>query len=183
MSVDLDDLLNDVDLSALKTKAVDKIAVKNTPTKPGTEKTGEANKELIASEVRPWLAASANVPKETRERWTRMVKTDSGAELVSRFQRSSAYSEWDTSSSKRGVNKCLQDLVRNALSKSNLPEAKVARVMTMVNPVTDSENGKHLTNAFTKQIIKDFRVDLMSDPNYDPSVFKNLAQAMTVEKS
>lgn len=182
--MDLDELLNDVDISTLKTKPVDKVAVKNTPTQPGTEKPVEAAfKELISSEVRPWLAASALVPKDTRERWTRMVKTDSATELVSKFQRSSAYSEWDNHSSKRGVNKCLQDLVRNALSKSNLPEAKIAKVMTMVNPVTDTENGKQLTNAFTKQIIKDFRVDLIADPNYDPAVFKNLAQAMLVEKS
>jgi len=181
--MDLDDLLDDVDISTLKSKPVEKVAVKNTPTKPGTEKAEDGKKELIVSEVRPWLAASANVPKETRERWTRMVKTDSATELVSKFQRSAAYSEWDSATSKRGVNKCLQDLVRNSLSKSNIPEAKIAKVMTLVNPVTDSENGKHLTNAFTKQIVKDFRVDLMSDPNYDPTVFKNLAQAMQLEKS
>lgn len=181
--MDLDDLLDDVDMSTLKSKAVEKVIVKNTTTKPTVEKVDDAKRKLIASEVRPWLAASANVPKETREKWTRMVKTDSAAELVSKFQRSSAYSEWDSSSSKRGVNKCLQDLVRNALTKSNLTEAKVARVMTLVNPVTDGENGKQLNCAFTKQIIKDFRVDLISDPNYDPTIFKSLAQAMLVEKS
>jgi hypothetical protein len=182
--MNLDDLLDDVDMGALKSKPVDKTIAKNAPTKPGSEKVEEVKRELIASEIRPWLASSANVPKETREKWTRMAKTDSATELVSKFQRSAAYNEWDnSSSSKRGVNKCLQDLVRNSLTKSNISEAKIAKVMTLVNPVTDSENGKQLTTAFTKQLIKDLRVDLISDPNYDPTVFKNLAQALLVEKS
>lgn len=182
--MDLDDLLDDVDISSLKSKAVEKVAVKNTPTKPGTEKVEEVKRELLSSEVRPWLASSANVPKETREKWTKMVKIDVETEFVSKFQRSSAYNEWDApTSSKRGVNKCMQDLVRSTLSKCSLPESKVSRVMTMINPVTDSENGKQLTAAFTRQLIKDLRFDLISDPNYDPAVFKNLAQALVNEKS
>lgn len=184
--MDLDDLLDDVDMSTLKSKPVDKVAAKNTSTKPVTTESAktDAKKELISSEIRPWLAASANVPKETREKWTRMAKTDSTAELCSKFQRSSAYNEWDNSSSaKRGVNKCLQELVRNSLSKSDINEAKISKIMTLINPVTDSENGKQLTTAFTKQLIKDLRIDLIDDPNYNPNVFKNLAQALINEKS
>ncbi len=66
--MDLDDLLDDVDMSALKSKPVEKVVAKNAPTKPGSEKVEEVKRELIASEIRPWLASSANVPKETRER-------------------------------------------------------------------------------------------------------------------
>jgi hypothetical protein len=183
--MDLDDLLDDVDISALKSKAVEKVATKNIPTKPGSEKVPEeAKKELFTSEIRPWLASSANVPKETREKWTKMAKIDIEAELVSKFQRSAAYSEWDAApNAKRGVNKCLLDLVRSSLQSSSLTESQIQKVLTLVNPVTDSEHGKQLNLAFTKQIIKDLRVDLTSDPNYDPLVFKNLAQALVNEKS
>ena len=182
--MDLDNLLDDVDMSALESKPVNKSkSVPAKETSASNSKPVEGKQELITSEVRPWLAASANVPKETRERWTRMVKTDSDAELVSKFQRSSAYGEWESSNTKRGVNKCLQDLVRSSINKSDLTEAQMSKVMTFVNPVTDSEHGKQLTQAFTKQIIKDFRVDLISDPNYDPAQFPNLAKALLVEKS
>lgn len=182
--MDLDDLLDDVDMSALKSKAVEKVAPKNVPTKPGSEKVEEVKKELFTSEIRPWLASSANVPKETREKWTKMAKIDIEAELVSKFQRSSAYSEWDAvPNAKRGVGKSLLDLVRSSLVSSNLTETQIQRVLTLVNPVIDSEHGKQLNLAFTKQIIKDLRVDLISDPNYDPVVFKNLAQALVNEKS
>lgn len=182
--MDLDDLLDDVDISSLKSKAVEKAAPKNAPTKPGNEKVEEVKRELFTSEIRPWLASSANVPKETREKWTKMAKIDIEAELPSKFQRSAAYSEWDAApNAKRGVNKCLLDLVRTSLSSSSLTDAQVQKVLTLVNPVTDSEHGKQLNLAFTKQIIKDLRFDLISDPNYDPAVFKNLAQALVNEKS
>ena len=182
--MDLDDMLDDVDISSLKAKAVDKSVAKNTPTKPGVETIQEVKRQLISSEIRPWLASSANVPKETREKWTKMAKIDIEAELASKFQPSSAYAEWDANSkTKRGVNKCLQDLVRNTLAQSALGEAKSSKIMTLVNPVTDSDNGKQLNAAFTRQLVKDLRVDLISDPNYDPTVFKNLAQALANEKS
>ncbi len=182
--MDLDDLLDDVDMSALKSKAVEKAAPKNVPTKPGSEKVEEAKKELFSSEIRPWLAASANVPKETREKWTKMTKIDIEAELVSKFQRSAAYQEWDAApNAKRGVAKSLQDLVRSSLSSSSFTETQIQKVLALVNPVIDTEHGKQLNVAFTKQIIKDLRVDLISDPNYDPAVFKNIAQALASEKS
>jgi hypothetical protein len=183
--MDLDDLLDDVDMDTLKTKAVDKVA-KKAPVKaaPAPEKVEEVKKELISKEIRPWLASSANVNKETREKWTKMAKIDGEAELTSKFLPSSAYAEWDTNANtKRGVNKSLQELVRTTLNSCAFGEPKSTKVATLVNPVTDSEHGKLICNAFTKQLVRDLRCDLTTDPNYDPTVFKNLAQVLANEKS
>lgn len=188
--MDLDDLLDDVDISALKSKEID-ATVKSKAKTPaaidaGKVKSAQTKNAMINSDIRPWIAASANAPKELRDKWTKMIKIDTEAELLSRFQPSIAYCDWDSQANpknNRGVNKCLQELVRTTITKCNIDESKASKIMTLINPVTDSENGKHLQLAFTKQLIKDLRVELTSDPNYDPKVFKNLANALVLARS
>jgi len=165
-------------------------AVKGNLTQPNrttvtTTKTTTAR--LFSGDIRPWIAASANAPKDLRDRWTTMIKVDTQCEALSKFQPSTAYSDWDipastTSKSNRGVNKCLQELIRTSASKCGIDEVKISKILLMVNPVTDSENGMQLQIAFTKQLVRDLRVDLTSDPNYDPKVFKSLANALVVSR-
>lgn len=190
--MDLDDLLDDVDIDSLKPKIVEKprndtrinskIIVKESINK--NQDNNAAKSQIVSNEIRPWLASSANVPKDTREKWTKLIKTDCDTEILSKFQPSAAYGEWDsTNQSKRGVGKCLQELVKATIAKCSLDESKAQRIMALINPVTDSENGKQLQLAFTKQLLKDLRFDITSDPNYDPVVFKNLSQALANEKN
>jgi hypothetical protein len=180
--MDLDELLDDVDMSTLKSQAVKpsaKAAAKKA--QKFEEKPKPVQKvELLSKEIRPWLAASANCPKELRDKWTKMVKVDTEAELCSKLQPSSAYCEWGDPATipKRGVNKSLQELVRTAAARSGLSEQQATKIVTLVNPVTDSERGAQLNAAFTKELIRDLRVDLTADPNYDPRVYTNLAAAL-----
>ena len=203
--MDLDDLLDDIDIDTLQarqgtasnipTAAAAKgsanskaVTTANLPQPNRTTTTAKTTTaRLFSGDIRPWIAASANAPKELRDRWTTMIKADTQCEALSKFQPSTAYSDWDipastTSKSNRGVNKCLQELIRTSASKCGIDEVKISKILLMVNPVTDSENGMQLQIAFTKQLVRDLRVDLTSDPNYDPKVFKSLANALVISR-
>lgn len=134
---------------------------------------------ILSEEVRPWLAASANVPKDFREKWTKMTKTDTDAEICTKFQPSYAYRSWDgPAPAKNGLNRCLQEMVRKASLLSGIDEAKAARLLTLVNPVTDSENGKQLQTAFARQMLLDQRAAVQADANYSAAQFPALAQVL-----
>jgi len=202
--MDLDDLLDDIDIDTLQIKQGTASSVPSTTAKISSKSnavvrsttvkgnltqsntTTSRTARLFSSDIRPWIAASANAPKDLRDRWTNMIKVDAQCEVLSKFQPSTAYSDWDipatTSKSNRGVNKCLQELIRTSATKCGIDEAKSSKILLMVNPVTDSENGMQLQKAFTKQLVRDLRVDLTSDPNYDPKVFKSLANALVVSR-
>ena len=205
--MDLDDLLDDIDIDTLQarqgttnsiptaasakgnsnSKAVTTTVKSNLTQPTRTTTTTKTSARLFSGDIRPWIAASANAPKDLRDRWTSMIKVDTQCEALSKFQPSTAYSDWDipgttTSKSNRGVNKCLQELIRTSASKCGIDEVKTSKILLMVNPVTDSENGMQLQIAFTKQLVRDLRVDLTSDPNYDPKVFKSLANALVVSR-
>jgi|AACY02.16.fsa_nt_gi hypothetical protein len=177
---DLDDLIDDIDISKLQSKPT--TAVKRsaaTATSTATASTSNNGKRIVSTEIKPWLAASANVPKEFREKWTRMAKQDSNVEIVSSLQPSHAFRGWDAANVPRnGVNKCLQELVKVAANAANVEESKTQRLLSLVNPVTDSENGKQFQRAFATQVLKDLRFEITADPNYDPAKFPHLAQAL-----
>lgn len=135
---------------------------------------------VVSEEIKPWLAASANVPKDFREKWTRMAKVDTDTELASKFQPSYAYRSWDAPlPTKNGINRSLQEIVKKAAQSCGLDEHKTTRLLTLVNPVTDSENGKQLQRAFAKQLLADLANDIKTDPNYDATRFPALAAALT----
>ncbi len=139
---------------------------------------------VVSDDIKPWLAFTANVQKDYREKWTKMAKVDIETEISSRFQPSYAYRSWDGPVPvKNGINRSLQDIVKKAALMSKLDESKISRLLTLVNPVTDSENGKQLQVAFAKQLIHDFEKDIRSDPNYDPARFTALAAALPKEQS
>ena len=180
--MDLDDLLDDIDIDALPSAPVnikvngnEKSNIPIQEIKHKVENTS-STASVISSDIKPWLAASANVPKEFREKWTKMAKVDCGATISSPFDVSNAYRLWDSSTSggKVGIHKCLQELIRKAAQRCELDDNKLAKVLNLANPVTDGENGPKIQEAFAKQLITDLSSDILSDPNYDPDRFPAL---------
>jgi hypothetical protein len=169
--VDLDAILEDV-ANAEKLSAP----------KPETEIDTSALKIRIVSEeyLKPWLAFSANCPKDFRDKWTKMVKADGETEIPTKFQASYAFRAWDAPQpAKNGINRALQELVKKSALNSGLDEHKINRLLTLVNPVTDSENGKQLQRAFAKQLMDDLANDIKTDPNFDTKRFPSLAAALS----
>ena len=132
---------------------------------------------IVSDDVKPWIAATANVPqKDVRDKWTKMVKADTNTEIASKFQASYALRSWDAPTPvKNGINRSLQEIVKKAAHQCELDEQKITRLLTLVNPVTDSENGKQLQNAFARQLLTDLSSDILADPNYDDKRFTALA--------
>lgn len=169
--VDLDAILEDVAKSE-----------KLSAPKPETEVDGSGLKIRVVSEeyLKPWLAFSANCPKDFRDKWTKMVKADGDTEIPSKFQASYAFRAWDAPQpQKNGINRALQELVKKSALNSGLDEHKINRLLTLVNPVTDSENGKQLQRAFAKQLMDDLSNDIKTDPNFDAKRFPSLASAIS----
>ena len=52
------------------------------------------------------------------------------------------------------------------------------KVLHLANPVTDSENGSVILDAFSKQLIVDLSSDILSDPNYEPAKFPSLTMML-----
>lgn len=200
--MNLDDLLDGVDLNKLPSTGNVTSSGKNKSNKAAKNgNSGKANKSndldaildeaitsnnldkkeelkirLVSEEIKPWLASSANVPKDFREKWTKMAKVDTEAEIVSKFQLSYAYRCWDGPiPMKNGINRSLQEVVRKAANASGLDENKTSRLLTLVNPVADSEHGKALQLAFAKLILADYANDIKKDPNYSSEQFPALA--------
>mmetsp|Transcript_16561 Transcript_16561/g.22798 ORF Transcript_16561/g.22798 Transcript_16561/m.22798 type:complete len:184 (-) Transcript_16561:44-595(-) len=181
--MDLDDLLNDIDIHNLPTvvskETVKKVDIPKLP-KPQVDTPKKSVASLVSPEIKPWLAYSANVPKELREKWTKMANIDTNAQLSSPFDKSTAYRHWEasTSANKAGIGKCLQELVRNAGQRCDLNDAQIAKILNLVNPVTDSENGPKIQAAFARQLMKDLSSDILSDPNYDPDRYPSLSMML-----
>lgn len=165
--VNLDDMLNDAASSVLATT-------------PSSAQASEVQKvRIVSDQIKPWLAFTANVPAETREKWTKMVKVDCDTEVTSKFSASSAYRAWDPSTaSKMGLTKSLHDLVKKSAGKCGIDEVKTMKILSLVNPVTDTEHGKQLQSAFTKQLVNDLKSDIQSDPNFSAERFPLLAKTM-----
>jgi hypothetical protein len=210
LKMNLDDMLNEVDLSTLpgETSKQSTSAATNETTKKSNESTTAKNNDLdaildeaitsnniagksdadvdvglkmriVSDDIKPWLAASANVPKDYREKWTKMAKIDIEAEFTTKFQLSYAYRSWDGPVPvKNGINRSLQETVRRAAALSGLDEAKASRLLNIVNPVTDSENGKQLQAAYAKQLLEDFAGAIKQDSNFSPNQFPSLAEAI-----
>lgn len=185
---DLDDLLDGVDINTLPSKkGGDNIlndaasSILSAPSSKSSRASPAAIKEsdrVLTKEVNPWLAASANCPREHRDKWTKMVKLDVDITMGSNFNQSNAYLNWyNTKESKTGIEKCLQDLVRKSGSNSGLTDAKISKILQIINPVIDSEHGKQIQEAYALQIMKDFKGKILADPNYDSTRFTNVAVA------
>ena len=171
-----------VDLDAILEDAVNSEKLGTTKTEQEVD-TG-LKIRVVSEEIKPWLAASANVPKDFREKWTKMAKVDTDTEIATKFQPSYAYRAWDAPLPvKNGINRSLQEIVKKAANSCGLDEHKTTRLLTLVNPVTDSENGKQLQRAFAKQLLEDLANDIKSDPNYDEKRFPALAAALPAKSN
>eukprot|EP00599_Poterioochromonas_sp_BG-1_P002494 CAMPEP_0173154744 /NCGR_PEP_ID=MMETSP1105-20130129/13669_1 /TAXON_ID=2985 /ORGANISM="Ochromonas sp., Strain BG-1" /LENGTH=181 /DNA_ID=CAMNT_0014070991 /DNA_START=26 /DNA_END=571 /DNA_ORIENTATION=- len=138
---------------------------------------------VVSDDIKPWLAASANVPKDFREKWTKMTKIDIDTEILSKFQPSYAYRSFDAPIPlKNGINRSLQEIVKKSAVQCDLDEYKVGRLLTLVNPVTDSENGKQLQHAFAQQLLVDLATEIQSDPNYDDDRFTSIKTQILTAK-
>lgn len=168
----------DVDLDAILEDAANSQQL----SAPKPQVIADTKVRIVTEEyLKPWLAFSANCPKDFREKWTKMVKADGETEISSKFQASYAFRAWDAPlPSKNGINRSLQEIVKKSALNCGLDEHKTNRLLTLVNPVTDSENGKQLQRAFAKQLIEDLAGDIKADPNYDPKRFPALASALPV---
>ena len=121
--MDLDDILDDVMGEAV-------VAV--VPPKPPAVK-----KPAESAEIKPWLASTANVPADSRDRWTKLVRQDLTAVTATPFQTSYAYRNWWDAAGTPSTNKVLQELVRKAAAKCNFDDAQTAKLLHTSNPITD----------------------------------------------
>jgi hypothetical protein len=173
-----------VDLDAMLDEVIESSGFANSKPAAAEPTTIDPKIRVVSDDIKPWLAFTANVQKDYREKWTKMAKVDIETEISSRFQPSYAYRSWDGPVPvKNGINRSLQDIVKKSALIAKLDESKISRLLTLVNPVTDSENGKQLQVAFAKQLIQDFEKDIRNDPNYDATRFTALAAALPKEQS
>jgi len=135
-------------------------------------------KPADSAEIKQWLASTANVPHEFRDKWTSMVRNDHKAIPASQFQPSYAYRTWWDASGAPANNKVLQELVRRAAAKCNFDDIKTAKLLVTANPITDSETGKQLQKAYATQLIADLKDDITKDPSYSAAKFPHLAKAI-----
>ncbi len=91
-------------------------------------------KKQEPTEMKAWLAFTANVTPEIRDKWTSLVRKDLPATVMTRFQPSNAYRKWDSLSGTSSSTKLLQETIRAAASRAGLDEAKTAKLLTMVLP-------------------------------------------------
>jgi hypothetical protein len=157
--MDLDAMLDDVASTHLPPAAVPTTVVRN----------------IEAPEIKPWLAATANVSPTTRDTWTQMVRKDLKANVTTKFQPSNAYRKFDSAQQVNVSTKLLLELVRNAAAKCNFDETKTSKLMNMVNPMTDFELGGQLQTSYKAQLIKDLKQTAKKDVNYNATVFTSLA--------
>jgi hypothetical protein len=137
-------------------------------------------KKLEPAEIKPWLAATANVPPEFRDKWTPMVRKDLAAKVVTKFMPSNAYRRWETGAEGKamGENKLLQEMVRSAASRCQFDDVKLNKLVSMANPITDSEQGTQLIESYKKQLLKTHKNAILNDVNYNPQRFPKLAAAL-----
>lgn len=159
---DLDAILNDAAKSVIES----------------TVKPAAAPPSAVPAEIKPWLASSANVPKEFRDKWTSLVKVDRSAALLSALQPSNAYRSWE--SPPLNTSKIVYDLVRKTCAQPScaFDEGKTSKLVASFSPTIETDYSKQLQAAYAKQMMQDLRAHILSDPNYDPARFPQLATAL-----
>ena len=131
-------------------------------------------KRIDPPEIRPWLAATALVTPELRDKWTSYVRRDADAVVPSKFLASQSYQSGDPYAA-QSSNKILYEIVRAAVAKVGLEESKARGLAVLVNPVTDLDTGKQLQGAFKKHLLKSLKDDVIGDINFDPTKYPHLA--------
>lgn len=162
-----------MDLDAILNNAADTV-LEPSPVKDVVDKPKPAP---VPAEIKPWLASSANVPKDIREKWTKYVKSDLNAKVLSKLQPSHSYSSWDSTPIQ--TSKLLGDLVRKSATAIGFDEPKTAKLVSLYQPVTDTEFSKKIQVAFAECLLTQQREIILSDPNYNQEKYPNLARILS----
>jgi len=132
-------------------------------------------KKMDPPEIKPYLAATALVQPNLRDKWTDFIRRDNAIPNKPCFLASNAYQAGDPTNIPASSNRILFELVKQTAEKSGLNDAKASKLAAMVNPATDNEVGKRLQAAYKRYMIESLRKDIESDVNFDPAKFKSLA--------
>lgn len=146
-----------------------------------TIKPAAPKKKIDPPAIRPYLAATALVDPEVRDRWSSYVRRDYDVDVPVQFLPSETYQKGDTTYAGTTSNKVLFETVRNASQRCSLSDPIANKMINLVNPVTDNEMGKKLQLAYKKLLLKDLKKDILSDPNYDAKKYPDLASMYTQE--
>ena len=135
--------------------------------------------ELIKSSKEPWLKCVAGVPENIRTKWTSYIDKDVfGNHLVhGKFKPSDSYLRWNPKHSKLEPHKILLEVVRKACVRCKFDDNKIRQILAALNSA-DGEVDDKLLSSFGILLAKQFRDDIVSDPNYDPAFFPDLATSL-----
>lgn len=139
-----------------------------------------AKRKADPAEIKPWLASTALVTPQQRDRWNAMVRKDYEATATTKFLPSKAYQAGEPSATVN-TNKMLYDYVKTASARCQFDESKTSKLLSLVNPAADNDTVKQLQPAYRKQLLQTLKNDILSDPNYTPERFPHLAQALSQE--
>jgi hypothetical protein len=160
---DLDNLLDDIEIEHEESDSPN-IPVVN------------VEEELQAPAFQDWQRVVEAIPEDIRKRWSSILVNDAHIALGPLLQHSDSYRSWDGQSpNHQSAPKLLQEAVRNACTKCAFDEKKTVALMALANPQNEAVTAQTLQTAYSKQILKDLKRLILSDPNYDENKFSRLA--------
>lgn len=123
------------------------------------------------------------MPSSMADRWVAMVKADSrSTPPLNKLLPSACYRSWDAKEKigSNGVSRACSDIVRSACVRSGFDDAKIAKLVALVNPL-EGESAQRMQKLYAKQLLGDLRKDVISDPNFtrDPTKFPNLRAVLS----
>lgn len=160
-----------MDLDAMLDEAADAHFKKEQP--------AVVKKRIDPAEIRPFLAATALVTPNVRDKWTSYIRRDNNLQIKTKFLPSNEYQSGDSAPLPPNSNKILFEMVKSSTSKCGLNDTKSSKLAALVNPSTDSEIGKRLQIAYRRYIIESLKKDIESDINFNPEKFPNLATVLS----
>ena len=181
--MDLDDLLDDIEIPDDEESSS---AAKKQPQPPTTnddDLDSELSRQMEEQALLPFVQSLNNVPSSMADRWVAMVKADArSAPPSNKLLPSACYRSWDSKEkiSTHGVSRACSDIVRSACVKSGFDDAKIAKMVALVNPL-EGESAQRLQGLYAKQLLADLRKDVERDPNFnrDTTRFPHLSAVLS----
>jgi hypothetical protein len=140
------------------------------------------DESLEEDETDEYKAELEGLPEDLVERWCELITQDKkGIEessTLSIMQPSYQFRAYDDTSNPAkppAPHKLLQDCVRQACVRCNFNEAVSSRLMSITNAL-ETNSGRVLQSAYNKQVLSDFRKQVVADPSYDPKQFPQLTE-------
>lgn len=180
--MDLDDLLDDVEIPDDEEPS----AVPSKHQQPATadeDLDSELSRQMEEQALLPFVQSLNNVPSSMADRWIAMVKADArSAPPPNKLLPSACYRSWDSKDkiSSNGVSRACSDIVRSACVKSGFDDAKIAKMVALVNPL-EGESAQRLQGLYAKQLLSDLRKDIERDQNFtrDTAKFPHLKAVLS----